>query len=358
MDHPNHIFESCSGVVAVITALLLTSCTSHPPLVCDDAPAIETVVTLGRYRALSWNVWQLGWPFAPSGDSRLEHTIEWLQAEDYDVVALQELWTGSARRRMAAELGDRYEVVLGSPEVDASGTGLALLVKKDRLTLRGPDAVLVSEYVHETGDDAFKDKGFMRVRLRDMTAPEVVFDVWVTHLQADTSIFTTAKKCREVRECQTQQLVDALENERTPSTPALLMGDFNVDRPGLNCNGGEYPTLAATLQRGRANVAQPADDLFAQWLRVTGVDHPEDCGWLSYDHWVNHLESRKTREARRGKHLDYIYSMTPGAEIVGSDGRIRHPSWTDSKGRAHSHSDHYPLELTIQVPSTTGNDAR
>ena len=344
------------------TTVVLGGCPSAPPLVCDD-PVLTRLP--GDYKVRTWNLWQLGWPGSIENDERLDAVIASLldDANDCDVVAIEEAWRDRARDRLEEQLSDRFIVLRGrccenipetSPETtskqtcrcpDAADTGLMVLVRRGQLKVRPGERVLAQRYRVDAGEDAFKNKGFMLVPLVDVNDPSRAFDLYATHLQAD-AITAGSRRSKEVRTAQLRQLL-CVHDDRPETTPALLIGDLNVPRECPNSIDGEYGEVAALLlRRTHAGSAADLDDLIAGAIRARGGSC-QPCNWITYDHMINHLDPMEAFGRSRGLHLDYAFSLSPKAPITAVDAAILHPSF-GLPGRPRAMADHYPIDLVIR----------
>lgn len=167
---------------------------------CATASAADSS---GAVEIVSVNAWGLPAPFAPHRRERLPRIASWLQEVQPDLVAIQELWSGSeAYLSMPAE---RHGIA-GDDGLAMVGRGALI----DRASLH---------FDHARGWDVFKKKGAMRGRIPTQDGPELW--VVVTHLQAGYG-----RANARVRERQIDQLLDWT----APLVgPIVFVGDFNID---------------------------------------------------------------------------------------------------------------------------------
>lgn len=172
---------------------------------------LEPALTL---HLMTLNTWGFRWPLARHRARRFQRINEHLREQDYDLVALQEMWNGAKET-----LGDTGLVWAGeegrtSPRLSMEQSGLGFKVR-DGLK-KGVRAVrsLFRSFSQQRSWDRVKDKGFMAVEV-PVGAHRVT--VVNTHLQAES-------KYARVRRGQLDQILEAVD---AVETPVILCGDFN-----------------------------------------------------------------------------------------------------------------------------------
>ncbi len=225
-------------VAALVKRALVASCIGAAlpatAVAGDASDAIEIV---------SLNAWGLPSPLAPHRRERLPRIARWLQDVDPDVVAIQELWSGST-----AYLPMPVQRRSVSGDDGLAIAGRAALT--DRATLH---------FDHARGWDMFKAKGAMRGRVHTRGGP----DLWVvvTHMQAGYG-----RANARVREAQVDQL---LRWTQDLDGPIVFVGDFNVDTA--------FPEDAGVFKRLRAaGLVDLADSFGATEATYPGDGHRYD----------------------------------------------------------------------------------
>lgn len=167
-------------------------------------PASATEAEGQQLDVVTWNAWGLPSPIAQKRKARLPQIADWLDAEGYDVVGLQEVWRG-ARGLLA-----RVRPYLPAADGDS---GLALVTRHPLRELE------LHPYEAARGVDAWKAKGVLEAEVEIDGAP---VHVAVTHLQAGGSA-----RSATVRAAQIDQMLSWITADGD-DRPTVLMGDFNL----------------------------------------------------------------------------------------------------------------------------------
>lgn len=183
-----------------------------------------------KLRVLSANVWGLPWPIARHRSARFRRFSEHLGRHTYDLVGIQELWSG-ARRALSLEN-------LRLPDLGTGDSGLALAGR-----LASSAVLKVEHFASAARIDRLKRKGFIRTEL-DLVGTRL--SVVVTHLQA-------GRAHAKARRAQVEQLLGSLSSVLAP---VILMGDFNFhaghaddERSAMELSVAGFTDVAEALGR-------------------------------------------------------------------------------------------------------------
>ncbi len=292
-------------------------------------------MTPERMKVLTYNVKMLPGIFGKGAKdlARAEQIASALLARDDDVVALQEVFDETVRRRFVDRLGARFPHRIEKSGEDwfNEDSGLMLL---SRLPFVAETAFFEWECRGPFWtSDRWADKGVQLARLRLSDTLEVVFGN--LHLQADYA----PKSYAEVRRGQIEQLariVDrGLVHAPDPSrVAALVVGDFNIV-----AGSTEYDEALVTLRGAR--------DLWS-------ATHPDAPGY-TVDHELNSMVTDDNPKKRID--LALAFDTLPGD---GPDGPIALAAMKATSMEvvrfadgAQSLSDHdaVAVELELDAPS-------
>src|SRR5262249_40765776 len=175
-------------------------------------------------RLATLNVWGLPEPFSRKPDERLEAIAGRLAGLEVDAIALQEVWTPSARERLARAGRDagmehiwhKHAILRGGR---VGGSGLLVLSRRpiesacfERYAIAGlPERVTEADY--------FGGKGFVRLGLATPDGPVELVD---THLQARYP--SHSPSCYASH--RTGQVVQLALGLRDGPHPVIALGDF------------------------------------------------------------------------------------------------------------------------------------
>lgn len=263
------------------------------------------------------NMALLPWPLYKGIDREgaIDHLVAVLRQKLPDVVGLSEMWTASDRERVSSALNDLYPHKIEGPhepsidievvEYEGMGGGLFLLSRHPII------AWAQTLYRQCSGDDCLANKGALHARIQPRGHPTAV-DVFLTHTQAaHPTVGGTTAGARTAVRAQIQHLAAFIRASRDPLTPAILFGDFNVDRfahPDL------YNEMVAAL--GHPIDLSPATSAAGVLQRTdakpTGTSESDD-GNISSFH-SSHPPRAVDDPARFGptiERLDYLFSF-PG----------------------------------------------
>jgi len=194
---------------------------------------------------LTLNTWGFRWPLARDRKTRFARINEHLREASYDVVALQELWSGAP-----STLGDTGLSWAGTDLQAARGTrmidsGLGVKVKNGLAKSVSAVKGLVRSFKQHRGWDRVKTKGIFGI---DVPVAGVgVVTVVNTHLQAER---TNAR----IRRSQLDEILVAVE---AIATPLILCGDFNLFAASDEDRAGHAALTGARFRDASEALDQP-----------------------------------------------------------------------------------------------------
>ncbi len=260
--------SKCEMFFAVLEnqyALMYVKKTTLLPRPVFFVPRCVCPMTTATLDVLTLNTWGFAWPLAKHRAARFGRIAEHLQAETYDVVALQELWGGA--REVLGETGmewalDDAQAERGLRQVD-SGLGL----KVRRGLHRGVEVMrdLVRAFRVHAGFDRWKSKGFvgLQVPAGDVSPVAIVN----THLQAGQG---AARVRRE-------QLEHVLASLSEVEIPTIICGDFNLFTTSAEDRAGHDQLARNGFRDASELIDRPDATYLARNMYVGGMeDHRFD----------------------------------------------------------------------------------
>ncbi len=197
-------------------------------------------------RVATLNAWALPAPIGHQVSGRIEQLGAALPPLHLDVVALQEVWRGDARR-LLVEAGRRSGLRYHWHRPRAlSGSGLLVLSRWPILDAAF-EGYLLGGPPHLTRLDYFAGKGFARLRI---AGPDGPFTLINTHLQARYG----RRVDHGYSGHRAGQIVQLAKTMRGVRDPLLLVGDFNMreDHTGYAVLHGLTHVRDLSRERGRA----------------------------------------------------------------------------------------------------------
>gem|GEM_PF-1794239 len=174
---------------------------------CPYDAGRDTMYPYMRFKIATFNFWGLPWPFSVRKKARLRMLVEMIRREQFDVIALQELFV----------YRDITFLVRQLPEYSNSGQSLGLFNRSGLFLLaRQPltNCTIVPFNVPLTLHEFPSRKG---VQKSDITLGGQNFQLINTHVA-----YTPRPTDEKIQERQLDQLVRTLE-----TLPTFLFGDFN-----------------------------------------------------------------------------------------------------------------------------------
>lgn len=274
--------------------------------VVRDATAEEPAAKNSNLKILTWNIQMLPTFGFLSEDLQKKQAlrapwiIEYLNQQDYDIVALEEVIDRQITEELKAGLKKQYPHIVAPPsKAGISGTsGGILLASRIPLTY-----VAHIVYKNVAGVDRLAEKGCL------MAAGErdgVRFQIAATHLQAGHN---------EMKEKQIPEIWEGiLKPNLTEGVPQFLVGDMNVasDTPDER---PRWRMLLATTH-----------------MREYPTDDPQP---FSVD--ANNSWSRASKQAER---IDHVL-LNPNGTGTTIQRQTIQRAWKEHEGKRMDYADHY-----------------
>jgi len=272
-----------------------------------------------RLRILTLNAWALPWPLSDQPGARMEAIGGQLAALDADVVAFQEAWSPSARRRLtvAGRRAGYTEVWSKSGSIGAGG-----MLVLSRLPIRASRFIrfaLCGFPQDVTHGDYYGGKGIAIITLDTPAGPVALL---TTHLIPHYGDYGTEDTYMGHRIAEVVELADALAQI---DIPAIVVGDFNFSEPEP-----EYEVLMGLS--GLTDVAAALE-----WREVTIVPGPP----------------YRANESPPGVRIDYVFARD-GVErslVPHSIERVLDET-IEIEGESAGYSDHAGLLAAIDLEAT------
>ena len=208
-----------------------------------------------RLRVLTLNVWGLPLGIARHHDARMHAIGEGFATSGADVIALQEVWTGSGRAILAQAGEAAGYSELWHRRAAFGGSGLMVL---SRLPIVGRQFVryrLAGLPQRPQHADFYGGKGFAHLDLETPAGPVAFIN---THLHAGYSPAGTEDEYRGIRAAQAIELAAYV---RGLTTPVVAAGDFNSaeheDAYAILLGLAGLRDLAVSLDRRQATCLAP-----------------------------------------------------------------------------------------------------
>lgn len=231
---------------------------------------------------------------------------------DYDIIALQEVWDEGGRSVFISKLSNKYPHYISKVYIDVGpmgkgeDSGLMLFSKFPFADLPHnnyisshhtgwifkhegtTDQVAYIRFSAHAGEDGMASKGAMAVRIAGLQ--KRFFNVVVTHLQADNGGCSPCTSVREKQLKEIQKLIDGTFDANVFSNPQkeefFLVGDANING---NICASEETTKEWRSYTGKLKT--PLYKLYDTWAWTTS---PQDCGDTSgtsrYDYIMSSLD--------------------------------------------------------------------
>ena len=270
-------------------------------------------------KVLSWNVqllpamyWPLSWRFRSWQYKRINWISDYLNEQDFDVIALQEIFTKKMARKMRRKLHKQYPHQIRP--------------KNKRFTLRLSDGVLVvSKLPIEQIDYVFFDDGYSHDKMANKGCvliqgekEGVPFQLTATHLQSINDSSANA-----VRQSQCQQIKNALlDPHQQSNVPQLITGDLNVRKSIEDW----YETVLGILD---------AEDY--------DLNDPRPYTFDNQNYWV-----QKHPKAHDNVQLDYILLRKNGSQTNIKQLTLQRPT-KQYKDQTVDYADHYGVIAEIEL---------
>lgn len=272
-----------------------------------------------QLRILTLNAWALPWPLTDRPNARMEAIGGRLASLDADVVAFQEVWSPSARRRLI-DAGRRagYDEVWSKPgSIGASG-----MLVMSRLPIRESRFIrfsLCGFPQDVTRGDYYGGKGIAIVTLDTPAGPVALLS---THLIPHYGDYGPDDTYMGHRIAEVVELADALAQIEIP---AIVVGDFNFTE-----REPEYEVLMGLS--GLTDVAAALE-----WREVTIVPGPP----------------YRANESPPGVRIDYVFARDGVERSVVPQSIERVLDETiEIQGEPAGYSDHAGLLAEVTLEAT------
>ena len=272
-----------------------------------------------RLRILTLNAWALPWPLSHELDARMEAIGERLASLDADVIAFQEVWSPSARGRLAeAGLRAGYTDQWLRPG-SLRSSGMLVLSRLPIRKSRFIRFALCGLPQHVTRGDYYSGKGIAILTLDTPTGPVALLS---THLIPHYGDYGPDDTYIGHRIAEVVELADALTKIEIP---AVVVGDFNF----TECEP-EYEVLMGLS--GLTDVAAALE-----WREVTIVPGPP----------------YRENERPPGVRIDYVFTRD-GVEHAAVPQTIERVlgETIEIDGKRAGYSDHAGLLAEIDLDAT------
>ena len=286
---------------------------------------LPTLAGADELKLMTWNVYMLPKPIKNSHQKTRTHAIaENLLNSDYDVIFLQEAFSGYFRRTLKEKLRAKYPYYHKTKKkfgiYPFMGPGL---VAFSRYPMKKVDHVY---YKDCTGPDCYASKA---VQLVEITLPSgKTLQVANTHLQAGQS-----QEKQDIRKSQLNQIREFLLENKKSGTPQLLVGDLNIDA----MKGEEFAvslnTLAMKVGFDEAEIEpdKPIRERLANFFTA---------GFLA--------NCLKEDEDHNPKLLDHVLYIDYDKRLTFKHDEVANPEFI-LKGKSCPLSDHKPRVVTLQL---------
>ncbi len=248
---------------------------------------------------------------AADNAERMKLIVEKIRADDFDVVALQEVFDGDQQAQLsnASDLRD-YVVIPGpSQAIRLEDSGLSFVVRRSLVGDQGAAAAHNETFADCAGVDCLAGKGFTVTTLSLGEGRRL--HIVNTHLQASYGDLDSSGARTRLR--QLEQIMRYLDRPAFAPHPVLLLGDVNVA-----AGDAEYRARRADVLAGwRDLVAETGGE------RLFTVD--KDLTQGNGNAYAHFWDIRRIGEPRpRGprKRVDYLLAR-PGKKYTLKAGSVR-----------------------------------
>lgn len=291
-------------------------------------------------RLMTWNVFMLPKPIKNSHQKlRSEAIGEYVWMSDYDVVFMQEAFSGGFRKTIHKQLMGRYHYMS------------RLKKKKGLWPFMNPGLVAYSKFPMKAVDHVYFDKcdradcySSKGAHLLEIELPSGKYiQIANTHLQAGG-----ADKFKLIRKRQLEQISEMMKENKKPGVPQILVGDLNVD----SIKGTEFRSTLDAL--GMSSVREGAQMLLANndTEIETEVTQPErkPISERIQDFFSAGFAAPCIKEDNEANHklLDHVLYLDLDQRMKFTADIIGNPEF-QLKGKSCPLSDHKPRIVTIEI---------
>ena len=299
---------------------------------------IPTLSFAEEIRLMTWNVFMLPKPIKNSHQKvRSEYIGEYLWSSDYDVIFLQEAFSGGFRKTVNKHLMGRYHYTS------------RLKKKKVIYPFMNPGLVAYSKYPMKDIDHVYFDKcgkadchSSKGAHLMEIELPSgKQIQIANTHMQSGGQ-----EKYREIRKRQLEQIQEMMKRNKKPGVPQLLVGDLNVDA----IKGNEFSSTLDAL--GMNSVGETFQPLFAKDDSDTDSESNEKkpLSERISDFFSAGFAADCIKEQGEANHklLDHVLYLDLDQKMKFTSDIIGNPEF-NLKGKSCPLSDHKPRIVTIEI---------
>jgi endonuclease/exonuclease/phosphatase family metal-dependent hydrolase len=297
---------SLFGIVAILSGWINSS-----PLSAEEPrPAAKS-----NLKILTWNIQMLPTFGFLSEDLQKKQAvrapwiIEYLNQQDFDIVALEEVIDRKITEELKEGLKSHYPHIVAPPSKSGiSGTSGGILIAS-RIPLTYVSHIV---YKNVAGVDRLAEKGCL------MAAGErdgVRFQIAATHLQAGHN---------EMKEKQIPEIWEGiLKPNLQEGVPQFLVGDMNV--------------------------ASDVDDERPRWRMLLATTHMHEFPTDDPRPWSVDNENSWSRPSKQGERIDHVL-LNPSGTGTKIQRQTIQRVWKEYEGRRMDYADHYGViaEVLLQ----------
>ncbi len=268
----------------------------------------------------------------------VQHLIQHIQKEKYDIVALAEAFKDDERDKIAKAFPRMHRLDgPDGPWYDRRSDGGLLLLSRYPIKAKQKHEFV---FPNGVGDDKWALKGIIHARVH-IPGYRNDYDIFVTHLQNDDEGGRDTKL--HVTLAQASMVQKFVERHTGKNNTAIIMGDFNLD--------GLKPNIASERKRRMKNTI----DLWESCKsRGTGITH-DKLGDFEPKKPHNPISNRNlATRTSKGERLDYFFLWSQNknkrtcsceVQVITQQFKSRY-----SKGKLRDMSDHYGLVYRFGIP--------
>jgi len=295
-------------IVGVLLGVLLFAVHAQ----ADDTPRTSAAKPAANLKILTWNIQMLPAVGALSDALQKKQAlrapwiIEYLNQQDYDIIALEEVIDRQITEELKAGLKKVYPHIVAPPSKGGlSGTSGGIMLAS-RIPLKYVAHIV---YKHGAGFDRLAEKGCL---MAEAERDGVRFQIAVTHLQAGHN---------EIKE---KQIVEIWEGILQPHTeqgvPQLLVGDMNV--------------------------AADVDDERARWQLLLTTTRMREFPTDDPRPWSVDNENSWRKSSKKKSRIDHVLLNPQGTGSTIVRQTIQR-AWKEYEGQRIDYADHYGVVAEV-----------
>jgi len=294
------------GCLAIVVLAPFARAAAAPPADADPS------TPKANLKILTWNIQMLP-TFSFLSEAlqkkqalRAPWIIEYLNAQDYTIVALEEVIDREITEQLKAGLREQYPHIVAPPSKSGvSGTSGGLLIAS-RIPLKYVAHIV---YKNVAGVDRLAEKGCL---LAEGEHEGVRFQIAATHLQAGRD---------DMKEKQFQEIYDGiLKPFKIDGVPQFLVGDMNV-ASDVEDERPRWRMLLKTCE-----------------MREFPTDDPRPFSVDGENSW--------SRPGKRGKRIDHVL-LNPRGTATTIERQTIQRAWKEHDGQRMDYADHYGVVAEV-----------